>query len=870
MKNHNICVFAGACGFVLMSLPIFAQDSQREGALEEIIITAEKRTESLQDVPVAVTAFSTETRDEVGITSIQDLTNFTPGLNYSTNTDRITLRGIGRFTNNLASDPGVAVYADGIFTSSTTEAGRSPMFAARTEVLRGPQGTLYGRNSIGGAINVISPHPEAEFGAEIRTSYGSYGRRRIEAKVTGPLNESFNYLIGGSTVRQDEGFFENVNSNLPDEGGVINDQFYLAELEGSFDNVDVFLKYQRSNWDQRRRSLTRAAPYDTDLGLNSEGDGTALLPPGSLVPSVLYNTGVASAALVSLPPAAQQYTATNPSVADRRKFRVNTPFQTDLDENDSWALDVTWHMGWADLRYIGGYQHYLYTQVWDFDNTDREFYDYTSPFIPAPGGGGGFVGGITTRVFTTQVQEYIEDKTWKSHEINLSSTHDGSLQWLLGVYQFDEHYDQPYTIYSPDQPEVRTPLCVSCAPNPDGIIYQISTTMNKSESFAYFGQLDWAFSDSWSMTFGLRHTEDKKDATENTRLVFWDPTFATTPFTAAFDISGLRTPGNVTERDLVDSWSGTTGTLGFEWAPISDMLLFAKYSKGYKAGGFNSGRISADPTVEEESIDAYELGLKSTLADSLRLNVAAYYYDYQDFQDSLSVVPDEGGPLTSEYLNLPEAESMGIEIEAIWTPIDSIDVLFNYSWADSEIKDACCFVDSSDRAARGPNAKPVAGVTELVEPPLPALPFFVPVNDPTIYFDATGTQLPAQQQMAQSIEGNRLPSTPEHKVAINVQYNMDFADGLLTFSLSDIWRSETNYSLFDRPDSTADSYSKVDFRVLWRDNSDRYTIIAAVQNVFDKDGFEGMSSSQTDDGTIYTSPSLTDPRTYNVEFQYRF
>lgn len=863
MKIHNICVFAGACSIAFTSTSLIAQESQREGALEEIIITAEKRTESLQDVPVAVTAFSTETRDEVGITSIQDLTNFTPGLNYSTNTDRITLRGIGRFTNNLASDPGVAVYADGIFTSSTTEAGRSPMFAARTEVLRGPQGTLYGRNSIGGAINVISPHPEADFGAEIRTSYGSYGRRRLEAMVTGPLNDSFNYLVGGSTVRQDEGFFENVNSNLPDEGGVLNDQFYLAELEGSFDNVDVFLKYQRSNWDQRRRSLTRAAPYDTNLGLNSTGGGTALLPPGSLVPSALYNSGVGTvpggpfAGNYPLPPAAQQYTATNPSVSDRRKFRVNTPFQTDLDENDSWALDLTWHMGWADLRYIGGYQHYLYTQVWDFDNTDRVSYDYFSPF------------GGTATVQTTLVQEYIEDKTWASHEINLSSTHDGSLQWLLGVYQFDEHYDQPYTIYSGDQAELRTPCytvnfvsCLAPAPaNPDGIVYQISTTMNKSESFAYFGQVDWAFSDTWSMTFGLRHTEDKKDATENTRLVYWDPTFATTATTQAYDISGLSTPGNVIERDLVDSWSGTTGTLGFEWAPISDMLLFAKYSKGYKAGGFNSGRISADPTVEEESIDAYELGLKSTLADSLRLNVAAYFYDYQDFQDSLSVVPVGGGPLTSEYLNLPEAESMGIEIEAVWTPINSIDVLFNYSWADSEITDACCFVDSSDRAARGKNAKPVAPVTTGGG---------APVFDPTIYFDAMGAPLPPQQQMAQSIEGNRLPSTPEHKVAINVQYNMDFADGLLTFSLSEIWRSETNYSLFDRPDSTADSYSKVDFRVLWRDNSDRYTIIAAVQNVFDKDGFEGMSSSQTDDGTIYTSPSLTDPRTYNLELQYRF
>jgi iron complex outermembrane receptor protein len=117
----------------------------------------------------------------------------------------MTLRGIGRFTNNLASDPGVAVYSDGFYTASTVEAGKTPIFVERTEVLRGPQGTLYGRNSIGGAINVVSKRPTDKFGAEFRTSFGSYDRQAFEYLLSGPITDNARYLLGGNMVQQEKG-----------------------------------------------------------------------------------------------------------------------------------------------------------------------------------------------------------------------------------------------------------------------------------------------------------------------------------------------------------------------------------------------------------------------------------------------------------------------------------------------------------------------------------------------------------------------------------------------------------------------------------------------------------------------------------------
>src|ERR1700754_1545482 len=155
--------------------------------IEELVVTAEKRSQSLQDVPVAISAFTSEKRDLLGITSIQDMTNFTPGLEYTSANDRNSLRGVARLSNAQALAIPTAVYDDGIYTTSTVTAGKTPIFTDRVEALRGPQGTLYGRNSIGGAINVISVRPTKEFYAEVRGTYANYNRTLLEAAISGPI-----------------------------------------------------------------------------------------------------------------------------------------------------------------------------------------------------------------------------------------------------------------------------------------------------------------------------------------------------------------------------------------------------------------------------------------------------------------------------------------------------------------------------------------------------------------------------------------------------------------------------------------------------------------------------------------------------------
>src|SRR5687768_1426584 len=171
MSKH---ILLATCAVLAAAIGAPAYAQADSNTIDELVVTAERREQSLQDVPVAVSAFTDEKRDLIGITSVFDLTNFTPGLQYSSQTDRVSLRGVGRTTNVHAADASVSVYSDGIYTTSTIEAGKTPLFLDRVEVLRGPQATLYGRNAIGGAINLVSKRPTDEWYAEVRAQYQNY------------------------------------------------------------------------------------------------------------------------------------------------------------------------------------------------------------------------------------------------------------------------------------------------------------------------------------------------------------------------------------------------------------------------------------------------------------------------------------------------------------------------------------------------------------------------------------------------------------------------------------------------------------------------------------------------------------------------
>jgi len=352
-----------------------AAASSSSNTIEELVVTAEKRAQNLQDVPIAISAFTSEKRDLIGINTIQDMTNFTPGLNYTSANDRTTIRGIGRLTNQHSIGVPVAVYDDGIYTTSTVTAGKSPIFTDRVEVLRGPQGTLYGRNSLGGAINVISKRPTEDPYGEVRLQVGNYGWTQVEAAVSGPLEPGLQFRLAGNWQKQRDGFFTNIVPGMPSQGGLI-DQFFLeGQLQAKFgDHADAWMKVFTAGWNNGSGGPGAQAGYSNGpigVGMNGATNfnaGFACAPGGAV--SNVVNTNPLG--------------CVNPANSDPRKFATNYAQTVSLDETYGLSFQFAYHFDGFDIKYIGGGLNYHYTLDSDNGGGSISRYDVNVlPFNPA-------------------------------------------------------------------------------------------------------------------------------------------------------------------------------------------------------------------------------------------------------------------------------------------------------------------------------------------------------------------------------------------------------------------------------------------------------------------------------------------------------
>ena len=807
--------------------PALAQteDAAADNTIEELVVTAERREQALQDVPVAVSAYTSERRDVQGITGIQDFVNFTPGMNYS-GTDRVSLRGAGRNTFYIGNDPGVASYTDGFYSASSSELFKTPLFVERTEILRGPQGTLYGRNAIGGAINTISKRPAHEFGGEVRAVAGNYERYRVEGVVSIPVAENLRFKVGGMHEEQNEGFIKNIGG--ANEAATIKRDYFEFQAEAELgDRTEVFLRYNRSSWDDTLGVGDRLAnlitPYDTFRTFN---------PIGQLVTNPQYAYGVA-----------------NPGVEDPYVQNTNTDGYGQLRGNHVLIANVTYDLGFADLKYIGGFQQYNYQTGGDNDATSRT----TGITLP----------GSTVLVFPDYTTDFNEKKRYFSNEINLTSNNDGPLSWILGAYQYHEEYKQRIQLGAPQQAQLATPVIftgttvIPAAPNPLRN-YADGQSALTSKAYAVFGQATYEFNDQFALTGGLRYTKDKKSGFESQRLVLFSPAG---PFAAAglghlaFDVStdlDPATPGIQNSRTLKDSWDAVTGTLNLDWTPNDDTLVYAKYSRGYKSGGFLLGTLAPDPRAEEETVNAYEVGWKATVARQLILNGSAFYNDFEGLQLNLSQLNAAGTAASNNFVNV-DARVYGLELEAIWQPVRNLQLSASYGYLNTKITEGCCFYDPADPGALLPSARPAGGSAVT--------------NGVTLVF--------------QDLKGSKLYQSPENKFALNGNYTFNFDAGDLVLSGTYTWVDETTYQPFDNPAFAVPAHGEADFRVLWNDGEDRFTVIGFVKNAFDKRGYNSTSSTNPtaifEDVTppiVQTRTAITRgliwPRTYGVELQYRF
>jgi len=564
-------------------------------AIETVVVTAEKRSEDVQTVPVAISVFNSQKREMVGINTVQDMTNFTPGLAYQTSLDRVFLRGVGRQTNSQAADTPVANYDDGLYETFAVAAGRSDLDLDRVEVLRGPQGTLSGRNALGGAINEITRRPDTDaFHGEARLAYGAGNHITPELSVTGPLDDVWAFRVYGLWDYQSQGWFKNIyphaqqgtndplftghpTYNTPKfgnggDGNVINEWYVDAQIQAKFSpQLEMWTKIQSAQWFNGAggpgADLEGWTPADyptyeqgqswpNALFMNSGYGCTA--DPGS--PYFTANTTVDPGSVHSNLSGAQA--CTNPGAKNPWKQARLSQTAVRLPSYFSVNSQWTWHTGDFDIKYIGGGSYYRYHLASQVQVSQAPIASYS-------------VFGST--INNNWMFDPEEENSFISNEINFISTTDSSFQWVAGAYQFSQQANQPGDVYNFTQPQINAvtqaqwgnaglgagTLCSApaffggngvgtngiCAPSTS---FRLDDSRNNihDHSYALFADTKWEFIQDLTLELGVRYSWDHKNGSETVRVLCYFGfcgAFGATPELAAI------VPGS--DFGLVSDWS---------------------------------------------------------------------------------------------------------------------------------------------------------------------------------------------------------------------------------------------------------------------------------------------------------------------------
>jgi len=921
MRNHVLFATCAASALTLMATGALAQQAaqpprggQGVTTLGEIVVTAERREASLQSVPESVTAFTSKDRNIKGIATVQDMTNFTPGLTYSSQLDRPAMRGLTRSTNIYLADSSVGVYYDDFFSNSTFLVGRDDMLIDQVEVLLGPQGTLFGRNAIGGVIDTISKRPTDEWEGEMRASVGNYGYTKVEGTVSGPIAPNLSFRLSAYDENQDRGWLTNVAPGMPSEGGVRHDPYVDAQLEYKTDKDDIWLDGYVVGFNGDRGGpgallgTPTTGPYDTALVSSGQIFFNANYP---------YGGGAVPGSVVGMD------TAGNPSASDIRTFAHSVATDITVDRAYTLTLHWTHHFDGFDVKYIGGYSQYhyeLHTGYWASDNSSITQYQIPVD-LPSAAGPGCGIGVFLTgnpaactplTVNPAQVFSFTTQTDWFSHEILFQSTNKGPVQWVAGLYYFNESDNNPETVQTPAQSQMANPLnpflinpvtlqIPLAAPNPS-LDSSLLDYQDRIQSLGEYAQIDWNVTHTIKLTGGIRYTQDWKHGTEEARFV----SMGVDPYAAVPGLAGLFTPAimgaalpafDLTQaltdfptatnpgtgkgicsvasiatsgpfdgaavRCLSDKSSAVTGTAGIEWTPDDETLVYARYNRGYKAFALNAGWVGYSAEAAPEHVNDYEVGFKKTFNHNFILDVDGFYYDYSN--DQVPVGIPVGAINLSQFINIPKAVSDGVEVEAIWNPIRDLSLTLTYGLDHTSISSSCSAAQVAMLEAN-PSTTYGGCVIDAADP------FAVAAGAKPV-----GAAVPLSGYFYQSIKGNELPQAPENKVAFNATYTMRFQPGNLILSGSFIWKDKSYAEPFERTFYEAPSWNQVDLRLTWSGDHDRYEIVAYVKNMFNSigydaaaDGYYILAPQGSASAASVSSYDLTPPRQYGMEFHYKF
>ena len=703
-----------------LAQPAYAQTSDAttpkddvEGGLSEIVVTAQKREERLQNVPVAVTAFSADSLESKGVRTMTDLGMVTPGLVFPTagvgGSPRI--RGVGTQISVAGNENSVATYVDGVYFPS---AGANVMAFNNIQqiaVLKGPQGTLFGRNATGGLIQITTLDPGGAFKGSAEIGYGN------QDTISGSL-----YLGGGFS----EGLAADLSVSYKNRREGFGTNLFNGQDVGTSESFAA-----RSKWKAKLGPDTNATVILDYTHI--KGSFPAYRP----APGTLPFTGVAF------------------SGGD---FDVNSNIQPLTDSEDyGVSLNLSHDFGGTKLVSISAYRHGEWKFAFDSESLPL-------PIVSAS-------GTVPDRMF--------------SQELQLVSSDQGPLNWVLGLYYFNRKSG-----FVPAQ--VQAPAL--------GFVQDFTTRQN-TESFAGYGQATYKVSDQTAVTMGLRLTTETKSFAASGVFHSLAPVF--------------DAPLGPTARS--DKVTKLTWRAAIDHHINRDVMVYASYNRGFKSGGYDPTSVRVASYIRPEVLDAFELGLKSELLDRhLRINGAAYYYDFKDIQLNTYI-----NGLPAVY-NGRQAKSYGFDLDVTAVPTSGLTLTAGLGYVHARFED---FLVSRTASLPG------GGITQLSDI---------------------------------SAKGKRLPNTPDWTVNLGIEYKVPVGAAELTLS-GDYFHSSQWFSAPENR-SSQPAYSLVNASAKLSFADDRYSLMAWGKNL----GNVAYASQLFNQVPVADVVAFAEGRTFGITFGAKF
>ncbi|MAA53673.1 MAG: TonB-dependent receptor [Porticoccaceae bacterium] len=625
--------------------------------LEEIIVTARKKAEGLQDTPISITALSGERLEDMGLTKITKLQDVTPNLVFQNtptfsgagNNAAVYIRGIGQRDFIPTIDPGVGIYVDEVYLGRSAGAVFDMIDIGQVEVLRGPQGTLFGRNTIGGAISISTTKPNDVLAGKLDFKIGTDSRQNFRGMINLPITESLFMRASAASMEQDGYVFR------PFDGKDLGNQDYTMArvafrwLASESITADVSFDYFDDKTNGPPMVITRVDDFPDSLNATAGGNfpfiNNIFAGFGAAGPNPIPCT-------LSTAPASCFTTA---NVVTGNNTNLGTGPNFSEMENEAVSILLTWELDNMTAKLIGGYRSLDGSFASDRDGYPQADGD---PWVP---GGPPLMINPVTHYFDT----FVQDQT--SLELQLSGTSmDDRIDWVIGIYTFGEDGENI-------NPVDFTPASIQSGGYFD------------YKSDAVFGQLTFRVTDSLDATFGVRYTKEDRDYTPDQ---FFEELPLGTPAFPCYSQAGDFKPCELGDRvvpyqTVNNKMSETTPMLNFAYTINDETMVYATYSEGFKVGGFNQRIFPPEPslpTFDPEYVKSYEIGVKTELLNNdLRFNASVYVSDYTDLQ-LLIAEPSRVGPYIT---NAGEATIEGLELELTYVTPTMFFIDFAAGYTDA-------------------------------------------------------------------------------------------------------------------------------------------------------------------------------------------